>query len=61
MTKFDVTVCLPARGRSRRDDAARAVLKQYDHNLDPDGKYNPDGEWEWWYINGDLLVRPEFR
>lgn len=57
MTKFYVTVCLPAHPGAAVIDAVEARLAPYGLFVGDD--YNQDGEWDWWDIRGNLPVRPE--
>ncbi|MEV4556350.1 hypothetical protein AB0K51_05040 [Kitasatospora sp. NPDC049285] len=60
MTKFRLTVTLPAAAQEDVVAAIGAALRPFDINDGPDG-YNPDGEWDWWAISGEpnLVARPE--
>lgn len=64
MTKFYATVCLPPTAPRDVPRAIAAVLAPYDHNLDPDGDWNPAGEWDWWAIDSasenPYLVLPPY-
>lgn len=62
MTKFRVTVSLPPSAQGDPIAAIAAAMRPFDMNVDPvtgeDG-YNPQGEWDWWYISSydNLVVR----
>lgn len=53
------TVCLPTQPEGDVSEAVGEALAPYDMNLDSD--YNLVGEWDWWHIRGDFLVRPEYQ
>lgn len=57
VTKFYVTVCLPAHPGRDVAPAVEAQLAPYGLFVGDD--YHPDGEWDWWDIRGDLPVRSE--
>jgi hypothetical protein len=60
VTKFRVTVSLPASAQGDPTAAIAAAMRPFDLNSGEDG-YNPQGEWDWWHIFSydNMVVRPE--